>query len=49
MNPSTVEILASVLFGAAVLHTFCVKQFAYAAHRVPPGSVLAHLDRKSVV
>jgi hypothetical protein len=43
MNPSTVEILASVLFGAAVLHTFCVKQFAYAAHRAPPGSVLAHL------
>ena len=39
MNPSSIEILASVLFGVAVLHTFCVKQFAHWAHQSPPGSV----------
>lgn len=39
MNPSPTEILASVLFGLAVLHTFCVKQFAGWAHRFPSGSI----------
>ena len=38
MNPSTSEILATVLFGVAVLHTFCVKQFAHWAHQYPSGS-----------
>ncbi|MEW6303485.1 MAG: putative Na+/H+ antiporter [Verrucomicrobiota bacterium] len=33
------EILASVFFGIAVLHTFCVKRFAHWAHISPPGSV----------
>jgi hypothetical protein len=42
MNPSTIEILASVLFGIAVLHTFCVKRFAHWAHHSPTGSVRAH-------
>ncbi len=39
VNPSPVEILASVFFGLAVLHTFSVKRFAHWAHRYPPGSV----------
>ena len=39
MNPSPIELLATVLFGLAVLHTFCVKRFAHWAHRYPPGSV----------
>lgn len=39
----TVEILASVLFGLAVLHTFCVKRFAHWAHHFPAHSVQAHL------
>ncbi len=39
MNPSAVEILATVLFVIAVLHTFCVKRFAHWAHRCAPGSV----------
>jgi hypothetical protein len=39
MTPLPVEILSSVLFGLAVLHTFCVKRFAHWAHRYPPGSV----------
>jgi hypothetical protein len=32
-----------VLFGLAVLHTFCVKRFAVWAHRQPAGSVSNHL------
>lgn len=43
MNPSSIEILASVLFGIAVLHTFCVKKFAHWAHQSPSGSVREHL------
>src|SRR5688572_8233414 len=39
MNPSTIEILASVFFCVAVLHTFCVKRFAHWAHHSPPDSL----------
>lgn len=39
MNPSPIEILASVLFALAVLHTFAVKRFAHWAHRYPRGSI----------
>ena len=39
MNPTAVQILATVLFAFAVLHTFCVKRFAHWAHRYPEGSV----------
>ncbi len=35
----TVEIMATVLFGLAVLHTFCVKIFAKLAHKYPEGSL----------
>lgn len=40
---TSTELLASVLFGLAVLHTFCVKRFAHWAHQFPPGSVRQHL------
>ena len=43
MTPLPIEILASVLFGLAVLHTFCVKRFAHWAHQSPPGSVRENL------
>src|SRR5687767_819516 len=43
MNPNSTEILASVFFGIAVLHTFCVKRFAHWAHHCPPGSVRAQV------
>ena len=43
MNPSPTELLATVLFGLAVLHTFCVKRFAHWAHQYPPGSVRENL------
>jgi len=36
---NTIELLASVLFGLAVLHTFCVKRFAHWAHAYPSGSI----------
>jgi hypothetical protein len=39
MNPSSQEILATVLFACAVLHTFCVKRFAKLAHHYPEGSI----------
>ena len=43
MSPSNVEILASVLFGVAVLHAFVVKRFAAWAHRYPSGSVAENI------
>lgn len=39
MNPSSAEILATVLFILAVLHTFSVKRFAHWAHKYPRGSI----------
>jgi hypothetical protein len=43
LNPTPIELLASVLFGIAVIHTFCVKQFANWSHRFPANSVSAHM------
>ncbi len=39
MEPTTVEILAAVLFAGAVLHSFLVKRFARWAHQYPEGSI----------
>jgi hypothetical protein len=39
MNPNSQEILATVLFACAVIHTFCVKRFAKWAHKYPEGSI----------
>jgi Na+/H+ antiporter NhaD/arsenite permease-like protein len=39
MHPSPTEILASVFFALAVVHTFSVKRFAHWAHRSVPGSI----------
>jgi hypothetical protein len=43
MNPTPIQVLATVLFALAVLHTFCVKQFARWAHRYPEGSLRENL------
>ena len=43
MNPTTTELLATVLFALAVLHTFTVKRFAHWAHRFPSGSIPENL------
>lgn len=39
MSPSSPEILATIVFAIAVLHTFSVKHFARWAHRFPKGSI----------
>lgn len=39
MNPTTLQIIATVLFGLAILHTFAVKRFEHLALKYPPGSV----------
>lgn len=43
MNPAPMEILATVLFALAVLHTFSVKRFAHWAHQYPRGSIQENL------
>ena len=39
MDPTTTQIIGTVLFACAVLHTFMVKQFEHLAHKYPEGSV----------
>lgn len=39
MNPSSIELLATVLFVLAVLHSFLVGRFAQWAQRYPEGSI----------
>ncbi len=39
MNPTTIEIIGTVLFAIAVLHTFMVKKFEHIAHKYPEGSI----------
>ncbi|HRH97633.1 MAG TPA: putative Na+/H+ antiporter, partial [Prosthecobacter sp.] len=43
MTATPTEILASVLFGLAVLHTFSVKRFSHWAHAHPKGSIQENL------
>ncbi len=40
MHASTIEVVATVLFGLAILHTFSVKRFHHLAHKMPEGGVL---------
>jgi len=41
MNPTGMEVLATVLFGLAVIHTFLVKKFETISHKYPNGSIPA--------
>ena len=43
MNPSLIQLVATILFAIAVLHTFCVKKFAHWAHKYPQGSIQENL------
>jgi hypothetical protein len=43
MNPTAIELLGTVLFAIAVVHTFCVKKFAKWAHHYPEGSLQENL------
>ncbi len=39
MNPTGMEVLATVLFGLAVIHTFLVKKFETISHKYPNGTI----------
>jgi hypothetical protein len=39
MNPSIVELAATIIFALAVIHTFLVSKFAHIAHKYPEGSM----------
>ncbi|MCB9072221.1 MAG: putative Na+/H+ antiporter [Bdellovibrionaceae bacterium] len=39
MNPTTLQLLGTITFGLAVLHTFCVSYFKKIAHHYPEGSI----------
>ena len=43
MNPSHLEILGTVLFAIAVVHTFSVKVFQHQAQKYREGSILENL------
>jgi len=43
MNPTTLQIIATTLFGIAVLHTFSSSFFEHLAHKQPNHSGLWHL------
>ncbi len=43
MNPSIVEIAATIIFAVAVLHTFMTKHFEHLAHRQPAHAGVWHL------
>lgn len=43
MTIETIEIVATVFFGLAVVHTFCVKQLARFSRRFPPDSIKANV------
>jgi len=43
MNPTTIEILAAVLFALAVVHTFSTRWFEHLAHTRPAHAGLWHL------
>ena len=39
MNPSVTQIVATVIFSLAIIHTFLVSKFAHIAHKYPEGSM----------
>lgn len=43
MSPSTIEFVAAVIFGLALLHTFAAKLFERLSHRYPRHAGLFHL------
>jgi hypothetical protein len=42
-SPDTIQIVAAVLFGIALIHTFAAKQFERLSHRLPAHAGLFHL------
>jgi hypothetical protein len=43
MNPSAIELLGTVLFAFAVIHTFLVKKFEQLGHKYPNGTIGSEL------
>ncbi len=43
MNPTTIQIIGSVLFAIAVIHTFFASKFEKLAHKYPEGSIRENL------
>src|SRR5690554_4351446 len=43
MNPSTIEVIAAILFGVAILHTFSASALAKLEERSPRHSGVWHL------
>ena len=39
MNPTTIQLAATIIFAIAILHTFLVSKFAHIAHSYPQGSI----------
>lgn len=39
MNPTTIQVVATVIFALAIIHTFLVSKFAKIAHHYPEGSM----------
>lgn len=39
MNPTVIQLAATVIFAIAILHTFLVSKFAHIAHKYPEGSM----------
>jgi hypothetical protein len=39
MNPTIIQVAATVIFAIAILHTFLVSKFAHIAHHYPEGSM----------
>jgi len=39
MNPSTVQLVGTILFALAITHTFLVSKFQHIAHKYPEGSM----------
>jgi hypothetical protein len=39
MNPTVIELAATIIFALAILHTFVVSKFAHIAHHYPEGSM----------
>lgn len=39
MNPTTVEVVGTILFALAIIHTFLVSKFQEIAHKYPEGSM----------
>lgn len=43
MNPTNLQLVGTIMFGLAIIHTFVVSKFQHLAHKYPEGSMLENL------